>query len=493
MFTTTFHPYTFEHACCPEEVGIPREAIAAFEERIASESRGHHGYIFYRHGKIAACSIASPYRFTDKRHVYSISKSWTSTAIGIAIEEGLLSVEDRVIDFFPDELPETVSENLAAMRVKHLLTMTTGHDEDTTGHVGRQTPGWARRFLEIPVEHVPGTHFVYNTTATYMLSAIITKLTGLRLIDYLKPRLLDPLGLADVWWEESPDGVNNGGFGIHISPEDMLRLGVLYLNGGVFNGMRILSEDFVSTATSAIADNSYMGAPDWAAGYGYQFWRCQHNSYRGDGACGQYIIVSPDQAAVAIIISETNAMQDVLNIYWETVFAAMTDAPLVIPHAPFVPAARPIDACPTHDGGVVAPFDLPCADNYTCMTRICGKCVGDKLLLTVYSDDRAAELVLGAGKWIYNSVAHCPISATDAESHRSRFVRADIAGSYGCEDDIVRMSLRFVSHPHGMKLVLNRKRGTLTLTRSSNGQSCLLFDASQASSAKKIAPSAEIS
>jgi len=460
---TKFTPFTFETAI-PEEVGISSAAIAAFEARIRENKIGHQGYMLYRKGKLAACSIASPYRVTDKRHVYSISKSWTSTAIGIAVDEGLLSVEDSVISFFPDDLPETVSDNLAAMKVRHLLTMNTGHAFNTHIKIDVRKPNWAKQFLALPVDRVPGTHFMYNTIATYMLSAIITKLTGMRMIDYLRPRLFNPLGMEGIYCDECPDGISIGGYGVHVSPEDMLKLGILYLNKGIWNGKRILSEKWVEDASSAISDNSSGATIDWQVGYGYQFWRCQHNSFRGDGAFGQYIVVSPEKDAVMVIISETGSMQAVLDAYWDTIFASMSDEPLPIQLSGDM-SAHPFMELPCGDADAPA-ATLELGENRlnikklvlipaerTLMLRICGE------------ENYASELLCGNGVWEYNHLRRCPIASNPDMNADAIGNPSDIAAAYAVKDGVTRIALVFVDSPHGYTIDYDGK--TLIMTPTS--------------------------
>jgi hypothetical protein len=183
---------------------------------------------------------------------------------------------------------------------------------------------WSRSSLSLPVQHQPGTWFVYNTAATYMLSAIITRLTGQSLLDYLRPRLLDPLGIESPTWETDPRGVNIGGSGLHIKTEEIARFGQMYLQKGTWGGQRILAEQWIAEATSSHSDNSNTQTnPDWTVGYGYQFWRCRHNGYRGDGAFGQYCIVMPQQDAVLAIIGGVRNMQAVLDNVWELLLPAM--------------------------------------------------------------------------------------------------------------------------------------------------------------------------
>jgi CubicO group peptidase (beta-lactamase class C family) len=312
----------------PEAEGIPSSAILAFIQAVEQHTHpldALHGFMLLRHGQVVAEGWWTPYSSQSPHILYSLSKSFTSSAIGLAVAEGRLSVDDPVLRFFPDDAPADPSVNLQAMRVRHLLSMNTGHQEDTTGRVfGGEDANWPRAFLSLPVERQPGTWFVYNTAASYMLSAIITQLTGESLLDYLRPRLFAPLGIEDPFWETDPRGVNLGGTGLFIRTEDIARFGQMYLQQGMWHGQRILSEAWVAEATSAHSDNSNTQSnPDWSVGYGYQFWRCRHNNYRGDGAFGQYCVVMPAQDAVLAINSSVRDLQAVLDKVWEHLLPAM--------------------------------------------------------------------------------------------------------------------------------------------------------------------------
>lgn len=323
----------------PEAEGIPSSAILSFVR--ALEQHTHpldavHGFLLLRHGHVAAEGWWAPYGPRAPHRLYSLSKSFTSTAIGLAVAEGRLTVDDPVLAFFPDDAPENPGDNLKAMRVRHLLSMNTGHHEDTTPHVfWNKDDNWPRAFLSLPVDHHPGTWFVYNTAATYMLSAIITKLTGQTLLHYLRPRLFEPLGIANPAWDADPRGVNIGGSGLHLTTEDIARFGQLYLQRGMWNGRRIVGEEWIAEATRATSDNSNTQTnPDWTVGYGYQFWRCRHDCYRGDGAFGQYCIVMPEQDAVLVMNSGVHDMQEVLDKVWEHLLPAMQPRALPAdPHA----------------------------------------------------------------------------------------------------------------------------------------------------------------
>ena len=161
-----------------------------------------------------------------------------------------------------------------------------------------------------------------------MLSAIIRRLTGENLTEYLRPRLFAPLGFGEREWEKDPQGTELGGWGFRLTTEEIARFAQLLLDGGRWAGRQILPADYLELATSFQIDNSMNTQPDWQVGYGFQFWRCRHNAYRGDGAFGQYALVMPDQDAALAVTSGMRNMQSVLDRVWEILLPAMQDAPL---------------------------------------------------------------------------------------------------------------------------------------------------------------------
>ncbi|MEJ0104826.1 MAG: serine hydrolase [Bacteroidota bacterium] len=316
-------------ATTPESLGISSQAILNFIDAAEKERKDDlHSFIFLRHGQIAAQGWWNPYNTDSPHMLFSLSKSFTSTAIGIAQAEGLLSINDKVTSFFPDETPKDASKNLQAMRIRDLLSMNTGHNDDATGRMRQDTISWVKGFLSLPVEHKPGTHFVYNSAATYMLSAIIQKTTGKTLLDYLTPRLFEPLGIQYPAWESSPAGISTGGWGLKIRTKDIAQLGQLYLQKGMWQGKQLIPAAWVEEATKKQTSNGSSPESDWEQGYGYQFWRCRHDLYRGDGAFGQYCIVFPQQDAVLAITSGTNDMGAIMNLVWDHLLPALSDKPV---------------------------------------------------------------------------------------------------------------------------------------------------------------------
>jgi CubicO group peptidase (beta-lactamase class C family) len=313
----------------PEAQGIPSAAVLELVAQLEQEVESLHSLMIVRHGHVIAEGWWAPYTAERRHMLFSLSKSFTATAIGAAIAEGLLSLDDPVLSFFPEDAPAEANANLAAMQVRHLLGMSAGHADDTTPALhGAEDGNWVRAFLACPVTYPPGTHFLYNTGATYMLSAIMQKLSGVTLLEYLRPRLLTPLGIEGATWETCPRGINTGGYGLSTTTEAIVNFGQLFLQEGFWQGAQLVPREWVRTATQAHIANGDDPNSDWAQGYGYQFWRCRHNAYRGDGAFGQYCVVMPEQGMVIAITAGLEEMQVVLNLIWAQLLPACGPTPL---------------------------------------------------------------------------------------------------------------------------------------------------------------------
>ncbi len=309
----------------PEAEGVSTPKIIEFIEEANTKVNSMHSFMLLRNGKVVAEAWWAP-EAADKPHVlWSLSKSFTSTAVGLAVADGKLSIDDPVLKYFAEEAPQEPSTNLKAMRVRDLLTMSTGHQDEPAV---RDKTEWAKAFLAHPVPHKPGAHFQYNTPATYMQSAIVQRVTGQKVVDYLQTRLFDPLGIPAPRWDESPEGVSLGGYGLYLRTEDIAKFGQLYLQKGKWNDQQLIPAAWVEQATSKQVSNGSDPARDWDQGYGFQFWRCRHNAYRGDGKDGQFCIVMPDQNAVVAITANTANMQSELNIVWDKLLPAFEGQPL---------------------------------------------------------------------------------------------------------------------------------------------------------------------
>jgi CubicO group peptidase (beta-lactamase class C family) len=311
----------------PEQEGIASSTLLQFVEALEHQIHELHSFMLLRHGHVVAEGWWSPFEREAPHLLFSVSKSFTSTAVGLAVAEGRLAIDDAVLSFFPEDAPAEASHFLAAMTVRHLLTMSTGHAVDTWPYqVERSDGNWIRAFLDVPVVHAPGSHFVYNTGATYMLSAIVQKTTGMKLVDYLQPRLFEPLGIQKATWQESPQGIAVGGYGLSITTEGLARFGQLYLQKGAWDGRQVLPKAWVEAAASVQVSNGDSATPDdWTQGYGYQFWRCRHGAYQASGVFGQCCIVMPEQEAVLAFTGGIDVLesQHVLNLIWKLLLPAM--------------------------------------------------------------------------------------------------------------------------------------------------------------------------
>mgnify|MGYP001243313653 CR=1 FL=1 len=319
-------PFVWTRAT-PEEQGIDSRGIAQLLAQTQRENIALHSFLLVRHGQLVAEAYRYPYT-ADTRHIlYSASKSFTSALVGIAIEQGLLAgVEERVVDIFPDELPATVSANLSQMRLKHLLTMSTGHAADTTSRI-TYTSDWVRAYLALPVENPPGTQFIYNSGATAMLSAAIQKRSGMNALAFAERNLFPALNITSYSWDVGPNNLTTGGWGLYLAPRDMAKFGQLYLQNGRFNGQQVVPAAWVAASSRWQVDSNNVN-PFWGSGYGYQFWLNDFGGYRADGAYAQYIFILPEYDAVIVFTSNLSDSEMPARLVRQWLLPAMQDAAL---------------------------------------------------------------------------------------------------------------------------------------------------------------------
>ena len=320
---------TMQTNLSPLPRSVPSDAIAQAVLDLTDAAQAAqlelHSLMVVQNGDVLAEGWWKPYGPSIPHVLYSLSKSFTSTAAGFAIAEGKFSLDDNVVSFFPNDLPNEISPNLAAMRVRDLLAMATGHVQEPVLWAAPPGGNWVKQFLAAPVEKEPGTHFLYNSPATYMVSAIVEQTTGEHLLDYLTPRLFEPLGITGATWETDDRGIAVGGWGLNLPTEAVAKFGQLYLQKGVWDNRPILPEGWVETATRKHVSNGDNPESDWNQGYGFQFWRCRNNAFRGDGAFGQFCVVMPEQNAVVAMTSGVGngRLGEVLNLVWTHLLPAL--------------------------------------------------------------------------------------------------------------------------------------------------------------------------
>ena len=299
------------------------EALKRFVSAIDEYGMQVNGVSVIQHGKSIANWWGKDVEASVLLDQHELSATVTAMAVGLAENEGLLSLDDKVAGFFPDLLPAQPSANLLAMTVRHLLTMTTGHDKDTPCSQGDD---WAENYLAQPVPLTPGSYFYYDPMAGYMLSAIVQKVTGQSLPEYLHTRLFEPLGIKNIEWECSPQGISAGGWGLHATTQDMARIGSLLVQNGKWEGQRILPRKWVRQmisfqTASCPRDVRYeelsqsglnLYENDWIQGFGYQMWHCRSGLVRAEGSNGQLLLLFPEFDAVVMINAEAEQMESEL-------------------------------------------------------------------------------------------------------------------------------------------------------------------------------------
>lgn len=299
----------------PEAVGIASKGITDFLEEIKRAGLELHRLMILRHGKCCAKITWAPYDENDMHPLYSFSKSVTAAAIGFARQEGLLSLDERIVDIFPEDVPENPSENLQACTIHHLLCMSCGHETE----IQDEGPDWRKAFFAHPFLHAPGTFYKYNTAGTNLLAAIIKKKTGLQVTEYLRRRLFDPLGMGEVYCASLPDGLQTqaGGGGMKMALEDMAKFSQFMLQDGCWEGKQLLKDWYFALAGTKMMEtdgDSEGHVKEWANGYGYQCWMGSlPQSFRADGAFGQFGLVYPTLDLCIITNSATEQTQTMID------------------------------------------------------------------------------------------------------------------------------------------------------------------------------------
>ncbi len=273
------------------DAAVDGKALDRFFEFMEENKIEVHTMQIYRGERRLLRLAQEPYSCTDSREVYSLSKMFTSTVVGIAVGQGLVRVEDRLVDIFGRT---GASEKMSHITVRHLLSMNTGHDRCVIPEM-IVAPDSVEAFFGVEPVYEPGTHFTYNTGASCMLVSVIEKVSGRDFFQYACENLFYPMGMTDISWRRCADGRCVGGAGLHVCSDDIVKLGQMYLSGGVYQGRRILSEEWIREASSYVSDNSGNGTPDWCSGYGYQLWINSRGGYRGDGAFGQLLVILPER------------------------------------------------------------------------------------------------------------------------------------------------------------------------------------------------------
>lgn len=312
--------------------GVDAQGILDFLDVLERQGIELHSLMLARHGRVVAEGWWAPYAAGRAHLVYSVSKSLTSTAVGFLVQEGALTLDDPVPSHLAPAAAEGLHPNWTRVTLRHCLTMTVGHEVDAWDLAFRglgpdvREPGtdWLPVVLATTPEHEPGTTFTYNQVATYLLSRVIHAATGSGVVEVLRPRLLEPLGIPELPWQRDPLGHELGFTGAHLTSEALLSFAQLCLDRGQWEGRRLLAPEWFDEASAPFGPRyrEPSANADSVLGYGYSFWRSRHG-YRADGAFGQFGLVLPEQDAAVAITAEVGPNQEVLDAFWATAFPAI--------------------------------------------------------------------------------------------------------------------------------------------------------------------------
>jgi CubicO group peptidase (beta-lactamase class C family) len=457
----------------PREVGINSALVEAFLDDAAAAGLDIHGLMLHRAGRVAVEGWQWPYRADRPRIMHSVTKSIMASAIGLALQEGRFALQDKVISFFPESLPPLVDAKLAAMTIENLLTMRAGHAAETSGSIWRGiATSWTAEFFKIPVVHQPGTTFMYTSAASYMLSAILTKVTGQTLHDYLRPRLFEPLGIVGEHWDIGPDNINPGGNGLTMTTPDLLKFGVLYAQDGLWEGRRLLPQEWIAEATRA-------HGPD---NYGYQWVATEEGTYLAIGLFMQFVMVFPQQQATLAMVG---AVQEGSKIF----------LPVVNRHFPRafteqLPAAQAARADEHLHQRLAAANDPPQIVSYPAAlgARISGKTfriesnpLGVASLRFVFEADRCVlhlsdtagehAVVCGLGSWIEG---HTDIPGADLHHGYALDSAVVVASARWLDERTLEMKWIFAETAFRDTVVCHFDSGRVTMNRSVNVNSAAM-------------------
>ena len=305
----------------PEEQGVPSKALTAlFDSLHALPLTDMHAVVVMRHGKVIGEMYPQPFAPEYRHTMYSCSKTFVGVAVGLAIADNRLRIEDRVATFFPELLPENVSPELASMTVRHLLMMSSGVKPDW--NMRSRGTEWIRTFLAKPVVK-PG-EYAYDSMVSYMLAAIVQKVTGKKLTEYLQERVFSHMNVTEWAWEESPEGVNTGGWGVHMQPESLAKFGQLILDEGRWEGKQLVPAEWIREMCKKQQETG-------REVYGYHIWHCggHDGAVRADGALGQYVISILDKNMVVVMTEATLGNgRDQRRLIWDVLLPHIQDEPL---------------------------------------------------------------------------------------------------------------------------------------------------------------------
>ena len=461
----------------PESMGIPSTKILEyFDSLMRFPNTEIHSVIIMRHGRIVSEIYPKPFMPQYGHTLFSCSKTFTAAAIGIAINERLLKLDDRVVSFFPEHLPYPVSAQLQRITIEDLLTMRSGFVVDTKMRtISKQ---WIKDYLAHAMNAEPGTRFAYDSIDTYLLSAILQKVTGKTLLQYLKEHIFNNLHITEVKWEYSPEGITTGGWGLYLQPESMAKFGQLLLQKGKWKGKQLIPANWVTQMMQKHVTNKQ------GDDYCYQMWRCgNHDAARADGAYGQFIYVLPGKDMVITVtqcMTSGNANQH--NMIWKMLVPYISNQILEENHG--TKELRKFESEIKHPlpegkkihhhldsilGRTIALTKNPLEWNALQLSK---DNENNLHLIITDSKKRKADILLGFKEWKTSPIGiYPPYVRTATQNRFSSFYPPFLAGAaYAWDDDMLKIKIHFVDWLSSVELRIKFDQGKIALSAKENYQ-----------------------
>ena len=441
--------------------GVNIKAVEKFVRHCTENNVNFRALQIIKGGRPLVRVALEPYGFDEPCYLYSLSKSFTSVACGICIDEGLLSVDTKMCELFADKMPEILTDELRALTLGHCLSMQNGHGECAMVYM-RTAEDSLKCFFEQKMQYTPGTTFCYDTGSTCVCAAAVERVTGKKLVDFLYEKMFSKMDIEIPRWDTCLDGQTFGGTGLYLSNNSLVKFGIMLMNKGVYNGQRIVSEAYLAEASKAQASTAGNGADDWTSGYGYQFWRNGRCGYRGDGAFGQYCLVLDEEDIVVALTAESadsvlelNCVYELLNnIYGDD---GDLEALQTLTENVYKPA-------PVNDGFMNdITFDI--AENRSDIRQI--RFFGEKLLHIEFQTDYGKkEIVCGNGEYILNHVLlkNLCVGLDARDERKDTIERVNLFASYETKGNgIIEVTLRHYDKPHNQHWHIDLNSGKIDI------------------------------
>lgn len=439
----------------PASVDVASTAIDALLDRLERMSIECHSLMIVRRGHVLAEGWWAPYSADEPHLLYSLTKSFTAMAVGLVADDGLLSLDDQVIDLLPDHVPGDVPAEARLLTVEHLLTMTAGHAEDTLEDAwGLEPSDLVRGYLRMPIAVEPGARYTYDNATTFVLARMVERVSGQSLPQLLRARLFDPMGIVDVEWDRVGSGAVFGFHGLHLTTEAVAAFGELMLRGGRWQGRQLVSRDWMERATRKQVDSRHYSpgapGPDFHSGYGYQIWMSPYG-FHGNGAFGQQCVVVPHLDLVVALTAahtEVRHAQDTLDAIWECLLPGIDTS-----------------------GSVAADTALSRRLQQLTLSLIEGDEERAPTPLTAIADGTPAQSALpdGAevtvdrrpGGWLIRLGSACTVAVGYGRWCESRPMGRPVVASGAWQGDVFVSEIHLVNTPHRVRLTIRGARAEL--------------------------------